>query len=105
MDTNIMRTLAKRTVKLLTLSGGTDSPAIDMKDYNGLLASITADDVAFLEISDAEIAQAGTDAGFDDLRYCKVEVTGTDTDLIVLVMEQGRAHLCADGLTADVITA
>jgi hypothetical protein len=138
MSKNVLRTMAKRTVQFLTLSGGTDSTVIDMKDYNGLLVSITpaviagdvtaykiyaysnaalsADetlivtgaafptavgDVAFLETSDAEISGKGPGL---DLRYCKVEVTGNDTDKIVLAIEQGLPHFPGDGLTADVIT-
>jgi len=40
MSVNKLRTMARRTSQLLTLSGDTDSTVIDMKDYNGLLVSI-----------------------------------------------------------------
>ena len=136
MARNVLKTMAKRTSEVLTLSGDTDSSAIDMKDYHRLLVSIvgatitgditkfnllaysdsglttgettiatgasfpTADgDYAFLEIDASELSSVGT-----DLRYVKAVVAGTDTDKVVLNVEQGSPAFCEDGLTADSIT-
>ena len=134
MAKNILKTEAKRTVEMLTLSGAEDSSAIDMKDYESLLvgitpAVITGDVTAYTitgytdssltlgatvlatgaafptAVDDVAWLEIGAGAmGANDLRYVKVTVTGTDTDKILVIAERGNASFPADGLTADVIT-
>ena len=61
-------------------------------------------DVAFIEVSDAQVKQAQVDAdGSTSLRYLSLVVNGVAAETVHVMAELGRAQCEEEGLTVDII--
>lgn len=78
---------------------GTD---VDIVTYSGDEPNAVGDQI-YLETSAKQVAQKGTDAGVDGLRYVTAVAsvaTGTDEGVVTYVAKGNRGY---DGLTSDII--